>query len=154
MKTFYVLTHLALPALCIGLCSCESRNEKLANTVIGYAEDAADILLDCEDQEDIDKAVTKINKLTEEARQTVKEIETSLVELEKEREGMTRRKLKELDKIFTVKGKKADAKVSDSITQVHKIEGVNYEALDKAMTELAQVLGKLSSFDMNKQTNH
>lgn len=134
---------MAAPAICICLTACRSQAEKYASEIAELQIEVAEILLDCEDQDDIDKAAEKISELAEEADELVKEMKSAKLELEEEEKNMSRRASRELEQKLSVKVGKASALMEDGILHVMKIEGVKQDELQKALEKFGKAFSDM-----------
>lgn len=134
---------MAAPATCICLTACSSQTEKYASDIAELQIEVAEILLDCEDQDDIDKAAEKISELAEDADELVKEMKSAKLELEEEEKNMSRRASRELEHKLSVKVGKASALMEDGILHVMKIEGVKQDELQKALEKFGKAFSDM-----------
>lgn len=143
MKSYHFIALAAAPVVCVCVSACSSKAEKTTNAIADLRDDVAEMLLDCENQEDIDKATKKIKKLTSEAEEVCKLAHTDRVAIQEELDQMTRRKSKELQKLLLLQLAKSASKLQDGIYHIqNNLTEVNTADLMQAISEFQGVFAK------------
>lgn len=143
MKSYHFIALATAPVVCVCVSACSSKAEKTTNAIADLQDDVAEMLLDCENQEDIDKATKKIKKLTAEAEEVCKLAHTDRVAIQEELDQMTRRKSKELQKLLLLKLAKSASKLQDGIFHVqYNLKEVNTTELMQSITDFQGVFSK------------
>lgn len=143
MKSYHFIALAAAPVVCVCVSACSSKAEKTTNAIADLQDDVAEMLLDCENQEDIDKATKKIKKLTAEAEEVCKLAHTDRVAIQEELDQMTRRKSKELQKLLLLQLAKSASKLQDGIYHIqNNLTEVNTADLMQAISEFQGVFAK------------
>lgn len=143
MKSYHFIALAAAPVVCVCVSACSSKAEKTTNAIADLQDDVAEMLLDCENQEDIDKSTKKIKVLTVEAEEVCKLAHTDRVAIQEELDQMTRKKSKELQKLLLLKLAKSASKLQDGIYHIqYNLSDVKIEELMQAITDFQDIFTK------------
>ena len=143
MKFFRKIALIAIPAICLGLTSCENSFEKVTNEVAAVQTDLAQRMLDCKTADDAMALLNRIDEATREIDDLRVDIEKRKSDLIQEEKDLTKREMQEIEKL-QIELTKSVMLMADGKAHVSKISGVNMEEIGKAMSKLGEALDKLA----------
>ena len=140
MKRFHFAAQIALATLCLGLTACDSKAEKYAGEIADLQTEAAELLLDCKDQSDIDDAAKELAELARKAEEVTKNAKSDKLKIEEEAKTMTRRKTEEIEKEISVSMGKASALLQDGIYHARNIKDAKCDELNKSIESFTKAI--------------